>query len=81
MALTALGCTKTSVTRLGEISPLWQNLKVFGQLLKALFTIWQNCEPTLAFILYCWANLHALKWPNFEKYSRYLVTLSKTLKK
>ena len=41
-------------------------LKVFGQLLKALFTIWQNFEPTLANILCYWANLHPYKWPNIE---------------
>ena len=28
-----------SVTRLGEISPLWNFFEVFGQLIKALFTI------------------------------------------
>ena len=55
----------TSVTRLGEISALWQNLKVVGQLLKALFTIWHlGFEPTLANILCYWANLNCLKRPN-----------------
>ena len=34
------------MTRFGEISPLWQNLKVFGQ--KLLLTIWPNFEHALA---------------------------------
>ena len=71
-ALTYVG---TSVTRLSEISPLWQNFEVFGQLLKALFTILQNFEPTLANNLCFWANLFSCKWPNIEKYSSHLVTL------
>ena len=57
---------RSSMTRLGKILPLWQNLKVFRQLLKALFTIWQSFEPTLANILYFWANLHYFKWQNIE---------------
>ena len=67
------------MTRLGEISPLWQNLKVFEQLKKALFTIWQNFEPTLSNILCFWANLHSYKWPNIEKHSSHLVTLTTSL--
>ena len=38
----------TSVTRFGEISPLWQKLKVFGKFLISYFQIlsllWQNCD-------------------------------------
>ena len=67
---------RLSVTRLDEISPVWQNFKVFGQHLKALFPIWQTFDPILANILYFWANLHSYKWPNFEKYSSHLVTLN-----
>ena len=59
------------MTRLGEISPLWQNFKVFGQLLKALFTIWQNFEPILAIFyaigqIYIPINGQILKivWPS-----------------
>ena len=37
-----------SVTRYGEISPIWQNLQSLGQIFKAPFTIWQNFEPTFA---------------------------------
>ena len=39
---------KTSVTRFGEISPLWNILKVFRQFFLKTFSIWQNFEPTLA---------------------------------
>ena len=34
-------------------------LKEVGQLLKAFFTIGQSFEPTLANILWQWANLHS----------------------
>ena len=37
-----------SVTRLGDNLPLWRNFKIFAELLKTLFTIWQNFEPSLA---------------------------------
>ena len=50
-----------SVTRLGEI------LKVFRQFLKALLTICQNFDPTLANILCYWTNLHCQKWANIKK--------------
>ena len=36
-----------SVTRFGEISPLWRNY-VFGNFFEGIFNIQQNCEPTLA---------------------------------
>ena len=38
-----------SVTRFGEISPLWQNFKSLGNFLNGLFSIWQTFVPTLAF--------------------------------
>ena len=40
--------------------------KRFRRLLEQLFSIWQNCEPTLANIWYFWANFHCSKWPNIE---------------
>ena len=55
------------VTRCGKISPLSQNFKKFWPFLEQLFSIWQNCEPTLANILYFWANFHCSQWPNIEK--------------
>ena len=38
----------SSVTRFGEITPLWHNYKRFGQFFEALFSIWHNFDPTLA---------------------------------
>ena len=55
-----------SVTRFSEISPLRQILKSVWSILEWLFSICQNCEPTLANILYFWAIFHRSKWPNFE---------------
>ena len=37
----------TSVTRFGEISPLWQTFKSLWQLLKDFFNNWQQFELTL----------------------------------
>ena len=50
----------TSVTRLGEFSPLWQNLQSLGQFFEGLFIIWQNFGPTLA----NWENFRSCKWLN-----------------
>ena len=38
----------SSVTRFGEISPLWQNFLLFWQNLDGSFCIWQSFELTLA---------------------------------
>ena len=38
----------SSVTRLGEILPLWQKFTSFGQIFDSLFLIRQNAERTLA---------------------------------
>ena len=43
-----------SVTRFGEISPLWQKFKTFWLSLEGLFSIWQNFKPTLANISSKW---------------------------
>ena len=58
---------ESSVTRFGEISPLWQNILRLRQNLSGLFSIWQNFEPILAKVLFYWANYHYCKWPNNEK--------------
>ena len=50
-----------------QICYFGKSLKVYRQLLKALFTIWQNFEPTLANILCYWANLRPYKWSDIEK--------------
>ena len=56
-----------SVSRFGEMSPQWQNLKHLWQNFDCLFFIWQNVEPTLANVLHYWAHFHRYKWPNNEK--------------
>ena len=38
---------ETSVTRFGEISPLWHNLKNIGYIFEGSFSIWQNVDPTV----------------------------------
>ena len=58
---------ESSVTRFGEISPLWQNILRLRQNLSGLFSIWQNFEPILAKVLFYWSNYHYCKWPNNEK--------------
>ena len=50
----------SSVTRFGKIK------KSFYPLLEQLFSIWKNCEPTMANISYLWANFPCYKWPNIE---------------
>ena len=65
----------SSVTRLAEISPLWQKIKSLWQIFESLYLIWQNVEPTLANLLHYWANFHCCSWPNIEKQSNLLVTL------
>ena len=49
-----------SVTRFGEISPLWQNFKSLWLLFEGLICIGQNFEPN-------WANFHFCYWPNTEE--------------
>ena len=55
------------LTRFGKISPFWHKfIKVFGNFLKVLFSIWQYLGPTLA--KYCnWTNFYCCKWPNVKK--------------
>ena len=36
-----------SVTRFGEISPLWHKIKCLWQFCEGLFSIWQKVLPTL----------------------------------
>ena len=64
-----------SVTRFGEISPLWQYFKRRSHFCKGLSSVWQNFEPTSAMILCYWVNFHCCKWPNIEKILDHLVTL------
>ena len=55
-----------TVTRFGEISPLWPNLKSFGQLIESLFSIWQTFEPGLTNFVSNWAISYSCYWPNIE---------------
>ena len=63
------------MTRFGEILPLRYNLKKLLPFLDNLFSILQNCEPTLANISYFRANFHCSKWPNTDIIRSHLVTL------
>ena len=47
-----------SVTRFGEISPIWQNFTSLWQIFNSLFLIWQNDGPSLANLEHCLANFH-----------------------
>ena len=38
---------ENSVTRFGEISPLWHNLKNLGYIFERSFSVWQNVDPTV----------------------------------
>ena len=58
---------KISVTRFGEIPPLWQNLKTLRQFFEGLFSVGQNFKPTLANLVYYLAILHWSKWPNIKQ--------------
>ena len=58
---------RLSVTRFCEISRLWQNIISLWQCFDGLFSIWQNCEPTLVNILCFWANIHRCKGPKIER--------------
>ena len=55
-----------SVTRFGEILPLWLKFTSLWQICKGLFLIWQNAEPILANLWHFWANFLYCKWPNIE---------------
>ena len=65
----------SSVTRLGEILPLWQKIKFLWQFYEGLFSIWQKLLPTVANFVHNWAIFHGCKWTNNEYYKSYLVTL------
>ena len=57
-----------SVTRFGEISPLWQNFNSLWLLFEDLFCIGQNLELIgLGIFVGYWANLHCCYWPNIEE--------------
>ena len=51
-------CIENSVTRFGDIPPLWQKLKNIWQYIKGLFGFGQSFQLTLAQFLCFWANLY-----------------------
>ena len=56
-----------SVTRSGEIPPLWQKFKTLWQFFVGLVIVGQNFKPTLANLSYYKENFHCFKWPNIEQ--------------
>ena len=64
LTLSVRDCDKRncSVTRFGEIVPLWHNFKSLGQFRLGLFSIWQNVYLTLAKMLCYWAKCHCFRW-------------------
>ena len=59
-----LGC---SVTRFGEISPLWQNFMNLCQMVEGIFSVWQIFEPTLAKLKCFWAAFQCCPWPKIDE--------------
>ena len=57
---------KISVTRFGEISPLWQNFRNLWPFIEGQNSIWQHFEHILANYWCCWANVNCCKWTNIE---------------
>ena len=54
-----------SVTRFGEISPLWCNVVKLWALLKGAFTIWRNFELTLAIFYMVLAKCSVLQMAKY----------------
>ena len=53
-----------SVTRCGEVLPLWPNLKSWATFLAGLLSVWQNFEPALAIFCYQ-ADFKCCMWQNY----------------
>ena len=64
----------TSVTRFGEILPLWQNFDSLLQCFVGLFIIWHNFDPTLNKIIRQY--IVAVIGQILNKLSSHLVTLA-----
>ena len=58
---------KISVTRFGEISPIWQNFKTIWQLVEGSISVWQTFEAIWENSMCFRANLRCFKWPNIEQ--------------
>ena len=57
---------RSSVTRFGEILPIWQNFTNIWQIFDCSFPVWQYTDPTLAKLWHYWASFHCCKLPNIE---------------
>ena len=64
-----------SVTRFGEMSPLWQNAKIIRQLFEGLISIWQNFELTMEIQCAFGPKYIVVNGQILSKHSRHLVTL------
>ena len=60
-----------SVTRCGNILPLWWHFGSLWQSVAGLFSFGKK----LANFWYFWANFHCFEWAKMGKYSNHLVTL------
>ena len=56
-----------SVTRFGEIPPLWQKFIILRQFLEGLVGVGQNLKPTLVNLLNYLGIFHWSKWPNIKQ--------------
>ena len=66
---------ESSVTRFGEISPLWHNFKNLWDIFEGLFCAWENVDPGVAKMFYSWASFNCCGWSNTLKQFIHLVTL------
>jgi len=58
---------KSSVTRFGEMTPLWQIFKALGQNFDGLVSVEQNFEPHLANLFTMWQILIVLNGQKINK--------------
>ena len=63
-----------SVTRFGEIPPIWQNFKSLGKYFRVYLVFGKNDNFLLRF-LKLYIEQKYCKWPNIEKLLSHLVTL------
>ena len=56
-----------SVTRFGEISPIWQYSESLLAISKSLNKYYAKFDIIFDKFLCFWANFHCYKWPNNEK--------------
>ena len=57
----------TTVTRFGEISPIWQNFRCLCQFSEGCFVLGKVCEPHLAAKKAVRKNFIVIKWTNFDQ--------------